>query len=259
MNTTPVLPLETITERIRLLRKQKVLLDADLAALYGVETRRLNEQVRRNRERFPEDFIFELTVTEFANLKSQIATSSWGGRRKLPLAFTEHGAIMAATVLSTPRAVEVSVYVVRAFVRLRELALTHDDLAKRLNDLEAKTDALATSHDSLSRQTQAQLKQVFDALRALMTPPDPPKRPIGFVTPKDSGSKASSQRARAEFSAIERRSPSARGRRWRGANPVRVAPGRPGFAIGRGTPPGRFGRWAPVTRRRHGGLGSRFS
>ena len=125
MSTAPVLPLEAITQRIVVPREQKVLIDADLAALYGVETRRLNEQVRRNKARFPEDFIFELSAEEFAHLKSQFATSSWGGRRKLPLAFTEHGAIMAATVLNTPRAVEVSVYVVRAFVKLRELVGKH--------------------------------------------------------------------------------------------------------------------------------------
>ena len=187
-----LLPMETITHHIMVLRGQKVLLDSDLAALYGVDTRRLNEQVKRNRDRFPKDFIFELTREEFANLKSQFATSSWGGRRKLPLAFTEHGAIMAATVLSSSRAVEVSVYVVRAFVRLRELAATHGDLAKRLDELEHKTEALAMAHDTFSRNTRVQLKQVFDALRELMTPPDPPKRPIGFVPPEDKskGSKA---------------------------------------------------------------------
>ena len=179
--TTATMPTEIIAERIVIVRDQKVILDSDLAALYGVATRRLNEQVRRNRARFPEDFIFELTAEEFANLKSQFATSSWGGRRKLPLAFTEHGAIMAATVLNTPRAVEVSVYVVRAFVRLRELVTSHRDLAKRLDELEHKTEALAMQHESFSRNTKNQLKQVFDALRELMTPPDPPKRPIGFV------------------------------------------------------------------------------
>lgn len=183
--STPLLPLEAITHRIVVLREQKVLLDADLAALYGVQTRRLNEQVRRNAQRFPRDFMFELTPEEFANLKSQFATSSWGGRRKLPLAFTEHGAIMAASVLSNQRAIEVSVYVVRAFVRLRELAITHGDLAKRLDELEHKTEALAMSHETFSRNTRNQLKQVFDALRELMTPPDPPKRPIGFVTSDD--------------------------------------------------------------------------
>lgn len=179
------LTLGEIVRRILLLREQKVLLDSDLAALYGVDTRRLNEQVKRNRDRFPQDFIFELTREEFDNLKSQSATSSWGGRRKLPLVFTEHGAIMAATVLSSPRAVEVSVYVVRAFVQLRELALSHRDLAKRLDDLEQKTEALAVSHDTFSRNTRVQLKQVFDALRELMAPPDPPKRPIGFVPLED--------------------------------------------------------------------------
>jgi len=156
MSGASLLPLETITQRIVVLREQKVLIDADLAALYGVETRRLNEQVRRNRERFPADFIFELAPEEFANLKSQFATSSWGGRRKLPLAFTEHGAIMAATVLNTPRAVEVSVYVVRAFVSLRELVGSHRELAKRLDDLEQKTEALAALlaelHDVLGRE-----------------------------------------------------------------------------------------------------------
>jgi len=184
------LPLQAITQRILVIREQKVLLDSDLAILYGVETRRLNEQVRRNRARFPADFIFELSATEFADLKSQFATSSWGGRRKLPLAFTEHGAIMAATVLNTPRAVEVSVYVVRAFVQLRELAGSHRELAKRLDDLEQKTEALALKQDAFSRNTRAQLKQVFDALRDLMTPPEPPKRPIGFITPEDKGKKA---------------------------------------------------------------------
>jgi len=188
--TTAPVPTEIIAERIVIVRDQKVILDSDLAALYGVETRRLNEQVRRNRARFPEDFIFELTAEEFANLKSQFATSSWGGRRKLPLAFTEHGAIMAATVLNTPRAVEVSVYVVRAFVRLRELVTSHRDLAKRLDELEHTTEALAMQHESFSRNTKNQLKQVFDALRELMTPPDPPKRPIGFVIDDKAGKKA---------------------------------------------------------------------
>ncbi len=183
--STKLLPLESISARILVLRKQKVLLDSDLAKLYGVETRRLNEQVKRNRERFPQDFISELGADEFRNLKSQFATSSWGGRRKLPLAFTEHGAIMAATILNSPRAVEVSVYVVRAFVQLRELAVTHRDLARRLAELEEKTEALALQQDSLAHNTRVQLKQVFEAIRQLMTPPDPPRRPIGFVIEKD--------------------------------------------------------------------------
>jgi len=189
MSNIPTVALEAITQRIFVLRGQKILLDSDLASLYGVETRRLNEQVRRNRERFPQDFIFELTREEFASLKSQFATSSsgtgHGGRRKLPLAFTEHGTIQVATVLSSPRAIEISVYVVRAFVQLRELSRNHLDLAKRLDALEQNTESLSMRHDSFSHNTRVQLKQVFDALRELMAPPDPPKRPIGFVTPDD--------------------------------------------------------------------------
>lgn len=193
-----MLPLEAITHRIVLLRGQKVLLDSDLAALYGVETKRFNEAVKRNLARFPADFMFQLDAEEFAALRSQFATSNEpagrGGRRYLPRAFTEHGAIMAASVLNSPRAIEVSMYVVRAFVRLRELAATHQDLAKRLDALEEKTELLAMQHDTFSRNTRAQLKQVFDALRELMTPPEPTKRPIGFVTPEEKKKPASRKR-----------------------------------------------------------------
>lgn len=171
---------------------QRVILDTDLAALYEVETKRFNEAVKRNLAKFPADFMFALTQDEWTALRSQFATLNAGRgqhRKYLPYAFTEHGAIMAATILSSPHAIEVSVYVVRAFVRLRELAATHGDLAKRLNELEDKTEALAMNHDTFSRNTRTQLKQVFDALRELMTPPDPPKRPIGFVTPEDKSKK----------------------------------------------------------------------
>ena len=186
------------TLRIATVRSQRVIVDADLAALYGVETKRFNEAVKRNLAKFPAEFMFTLTAEEFAALRSQFATSNdqaatspgRGGRRYAPRVFTEHGALMAATILNSPRAVEVSVYVVRAFVRLRELAATHGDMAKRLDELEQKTEALAMSHDTFSRNTRSQLKQVFDALRELMTPPDPPKRPIGFVTPEDKSKKA---------------------------------------------------------------------
>lgn len=130
-----------IESRIFLIRGQKTMLDADLAELYGVETRRLNEQVRRNSERFPEDFMFQLSEEEFANLKSQFATSSWGGRRKLSYAFTEHGAIMAASVLNSPHAIEISVHVVRAFVHMRELVTGHKELAQKLAQLERKVGA----------------------------------------------------------------------------------------------------------------------
>ena len=187
MSAEQLLPLEAITLRIVTMRGQRVIVDADLATLYDVPTKRFNEAVKRNERKFPADFMFTLTDEEFAALRSQTATSNIGrgGRRYAPRVFTEHGALMAATILSSPRAIEISVYVVRAFVRLRELAITHGDLAKRLDDLEDKTDALAMSHDTFSRNTRNQLKQVFDALRELMTPPDPPKRPIGFVTPPE--------------------------------------------------------------------------
>jgi hypothetical protein len=140
--------------------------------------------------KFPEDFMFDVTAEEAEALRSQIATSNAkpvgrGGRRYLPRVFTEHGALMAATLLSSPRAIEVSVYVVRAFVRLREAATTHGVLAVRLDELEERTETLAADHHAFSQTTRLQIKQVFDALRELMTPPVPPRRPIGFVTPDE--------------------------------------------------------------------------
>ena len=197
MSAAHSLALEAITLRILSIREQRVIVDADLAALYDVPTKRFNEAVKRNLGKFPADFMFTLTAEEFAALRSQSATSNTetggrGGRRYAPRVFTEHGALMAAMILSSPRAVEISVYVVRAFVRLRELAATHGDLAKRLTELEEKTEALASNHDTFSRNTRNQLKQVFDALRELMTPPDPPKRPIGFVTPDEKNGKGKS-------------------------------------------------------------------
>ena len=158
-----------------MIRGQKVIMDADLAILYGVETRRLNEQVKRNSDRFPEDFMFRLSVAEFENLKSHFATSSvgWGGRRSLPYAFTEHGAIMAASVLNTTKAVEVSVYVVRAFVRIREYLATHKQLANKLVELERKIG----THDQA-------IQSLMDAIHRLMTPPVKPKRRIGFHSDK---------------------------------------------------------------------------
>jgi len=191
MSKSSLLPLETITHRILLLREQKVLLDADLATLYGVETKVLLQAVKRNLERFPEDFMFQLTNQEFNVLRSQSVTSSsealetlrWGGRRTAPYAFTEQGVAMLSSILSSPQAVQVNIAIMRAFVKLRELAMTHHDLAKQLNALEEKTEALSMQHDTFARNTRAQLKQVFDAIRELMTPPEPQKkRPIGFIS-----------------------------------------------------------------------------
>ena len=151
-------------------------------------TKALNQAVKRNAERFPGDFMFQLDTAE----KAEVVTScdhlqKLKFSKPLPYAFTEHGAIQAANVLASPRAVEMGIYVVRTFVRLKQASVLHADLAKRLTELEEKTEGIAMSHDTFSRDARAQLKQVFDALRALMAPPDPPKRPIGFVTPKDKG------------------------------------------------------------------------
>ncbi|HEY4575396.1 MAG TPA: ORF6N domain-containing protein [Thermoanaerobaculia bacterium] len=164
-----LVPVERVERRILFIRGEKVILDSDLAELYGVTTKRLNEQVRRNRDRFPPDFMFQLTEEEFANLRSQNATSSlgWGGRRSPPFVFTEHGAIMAANILSSPQAITASVTVVRAFVRLRQMLASHADLARKLEALEKRYDA--------------QFKQVFAAIRALMEPPEgSPGKRIGY-------------------------------------------------------------------------------
>lgn len=168
-------PLADTASRILLLRGHRAILDADLAALLGVPTKHLNQQVRRNQRRFPADFLIALNKQEVMDLKSQNVTSSWGGPRKPPLAYTEHGAIMAASVVNSPKAVEVSVYVVRAFVQLREAASLHKDLANRLDELESRIERRLEGQD----QTIA---EVLAAIRRLMSPTEPSrKRPIGFV------------------------------------------------------------------------------
>lgn len=167
-----------IAQRILVFRGQRVLLDSDLAELYGVAPRRLNEQVQRNRGRFPADFAFYLDINEIRILKSQIATSSWGGKRKPPLAFTEHGAIMAASVLNSARAVEMSVYVVRAFVKLRQVLASNADLARKLAALEKSVAALDAG-------TKNQFEEVYRAIRALMAPAVSKSRPIGFTADID--------------------------------------------------------------------------
>jgi ORF6N domain len=166
-------PIEGITRAILVLRGQRVLLDAELASLYGVTTKRLNEQVKRNAARFPEDFMFRLTRAETEALnRSQIATGSQKHRdpRFPPYVFTEHGAIMAATILSSSRAVEMSVYVVRAFVHLRELLASNTALARKLNELEGRL----KNHDEA-------ITAILSAIRELMNPPPPKRRPIGFT------------------------------------------------------------------------------
>jgi len=200
MSGASLLPLETITQRILVFRGQKVLLDSDLAALYGVPTKRFNEQVKRNFERFPADFMFQLTEEEFTALRSQLASLKTGRgqhRKYLPYVFTEHGAIMASMILNSTRATEVSVYVVRAFVQLREVLASHRDLAQKLEELEQTTEALSLRHDTFAHNTRVQLKQVFDAIRELMEPAETVrKRPIGFVTPEDTPTKPKAAKAK---------------------------------------------------------------
>ena len=173
---TALVAIERIENRILLIRGQKVMIDADLAELYGVPTRVLNQAVKRNSERFPEDFMFSLTPDE----KAEVVTNCDHLARlkfssSLPFAFTEHGAIMAANVLNSQRAVEASVYVVRAFVRQREMIASNKELTAKLNELERKL----TTHDQA-------IAGLINAMRELMAPPPQPrKRPIGFVTPQE--------------------------------------------------------------------------
>jgi len=169
-----LVPVERIDRAILLIRGHKVILSTDLAVLYGVEPRVLVQAVKRNIERFPHDFMFQLTKEEFGNLKSQIVTSSWGGlRRAMPYAFTEQGVAMLSSVLHSKRAVLVNVEIMRAFVRLRRILASHADLARRLDALEKKYDV--------------QFKVVFDAIRKLMAPAKPKRRRIGFMVEKDNG------------------------------------------------------------------------
>lgn len=165
-----LMPVERVTRSILVLRCQRVLLDRELAEIYGVSTSRLNEAVKRNIARFPADFMFQVTQQEAQNLRSQIAISSWGGRRYRPFVFTEYGAIQAANVLRSPRAIEMSLYVVRAFVQLREMLASNKELAQRLDELEHK---LAT-HDQA-------IVGILKTIRELMNPPVPKRRPIGFT------------------------------------------------------------------------------
>ena len=171
MPSLVAIPVERIEQAILVVRGHRVMLDQDLAKLYGVPTNRVNEQIRRNSQRFPDDFMFLLTDLELDSLRSQFATSKVGrgGRRTLPYAFTEQGVAMLSSVLNSPRAIEVNIAIMRAFVKLRELIMTHKDLARKLDDMEKKYDA--------------QFKVVFDALRQLMQPPPEPakKRRIGFM------------------------------------------------------------------------------
>ena len=178
--------IDVIAPVIRTIRGQKIILDSDLARIYGVPTKALNQAVKRNLKRFPDDFLFRLSVAELENLKSQIVTSSsHGGKRKLPYAFTENGAVMAANVLNSPAAVRMGVFVVRAFVQMRDLLGGTKELAKQLADLEKKLTARLDGHEVAIIEV---LRRVMDILDPPPPPPEPeqPKRRIGFhVEPEE--------------------------------------------------------------------------
>lgn len=179
--TRAIVPTERIESRILLIRGHKVMLDSDLAELYQVGTKRLNEQVKRNKNRFPADFMFQLTAGEKAEV---VANCDHLGRLKysptLPYAFTEHGTIMVASVLNSPRAIEVSVYVVRAFIKLREMLGTHKKLAFKLTELEKRIEA-----------NDEEITALFEAIRQLMEPPTKAEKRIGFLPATKPGSKQS--------------------------------------------------------------------
>ena len=163
-----LIPTEHIENKIVIIRGKRLMIDRDLAELYKVPTKRLNEQVKRNKTRFPNDFMFQLTKEEFVNLKSHFATSSWGGTRKLPYAFTEQGVAMLSSVLNSERAIQVNIQIMRAFTKLRKLALGYTGLSRKIEELEKRYDT--------------KFKMVFDAIRSLMFPPKKPHKQIGFKT-----------------------------------------------------------------------------
>jgi hypothetical protein len=172
------IPVECIEKAIFLIRGHKVMLDVDLAELYGVATKRLNEQVRRNISRFPADFMFQLDEQEASALRSQFATSKEGrgGRRYLPYVFTEQGVAMLSSVLNSERAIEVNIAIMRVFVRLREITATHKELAFKL-----------TEHEERLGNHDEQIQNIFEAIRQLMKPPDRPRKKIGFEVKESAG------------------------------------------------------------------------
>jgi len=162
-----LVPIEVVERKILLIRGQKVILDVDLSELYGVTTKVFNQAVKRNTDRFPKDFMFQLTADEALSMRSQFVTASKRNIRYRPHAFTEHGIIMAASILNSQRAIDASVFVVRAFIKLREMIASHKDLARKLNDLEKKYDG--------------QFQIVFEAIRQIIEVEEKPKRKIGFI------------------------------------------------------------------------------
>jgi hypothetical protein len=163
------IPEEVIASKIYLIRDVKVMLDSDLAELYQVETRRLNEQVKRNLTRFPEDFMFQLTDEEFENLKSQFATSSWGGRRKAPFVFTEHGVLMLSSVLNSERAIEVNIKIMRVYTKIKEMLLTHKDLLLKMEEMEKKVTG-----------QEDKILQIFNYLKQFIQEQKTPRKEVGY-------------------------------------------------------------------------------
>jgi hypothetical protein len=169
---TDIIPVENIVNKIYFFRGVKVMLDSDLAELYGVETKVLNQAVKRNLNRFPPDFMFQLDKEEFVCLRSQIVTSNRGGQRYLPFVFTEHGILMLSSVLSSEKAVHVNIQIMRTFTKLRQMLTTHEELKKKIESMEKKYDA--------------QFRVVFNAIKELITDEIKPKRKIGFERKKNS-------------------------------------------------------------------------
>ena len=166
-------PVASILSKIVYLREEKVLLDRDLAEMYGVETKQLKRAVRRNIERFPKDFMFELTSKEFDNLRSHFGTSSWGGTRYKPMVFTEQGVAMLSSVLNSKRAIEVNIAIMRAFVHLRKITVSHQELAKKLAELEQRLE----DHDE-------QILAIFEAINKLIEEDEKPPKKIGYIKEK---------------------------------------------------------------------------
>ena len=171
-----VLAEENILNRIHLIRGKKIMLDYDLSEMYGVETKQLKRQVRRNIERFPDDFMFELTENEIEILRSQIGTSRWGGTRYLPMAFTEQGVAMLSSVLNSPTAIEANIQIIRVFCKMRELLLTNKDILIKLEQIEKRM----IKQDNKMKKYEVDIQIIFEALKELVNPTQEPRPRIGF-------------------------------------------------------------------------------
>ena len=177
MKNVSLIPIEKITSKIYLIRKEKVMLDSDLADLYGVETKVLVQAIKRNIDRFPKDFMFQLTADQYKILRSQFVTSNWGGRRYPPYVFTEQGVAMLSSVLKSKQAIKVNIAIMRAFVELRKFLYSNDKLAVKLNELEKETKKRFEEH-------QKQISLIFEAIKQLIKDDSKPKKPVGFTLPK---------------------------------------------------------------------------